>query len=1229
MKRNKLYTANKWNQSAFMPHKFDLGSQMQRPFPSGIGNPIWDPYSNNDQGIFANWNSPLTRSTGNGISDVTGSYLGTIFPQRNIGYNPYNNDTPNTIIEDPIKDAFKLPSQKELKDMKLPDSTAPAKSNGFGNLAKAGIGALANTDFADKALDDLDPVHALAGGRESAVGNGLSTAGKGLFKAGASTGNGWLMLAGAGAKVLGGLTNAAFGVKYNKENISDIENNITGMRNTANQLGNVTSNEGLMNVWSNANTGYDFSNKFIGKNGWFNHKAAKKANNLRNQQATAQRVLTHGLMEATKNVDAANDDRVMRTFAADGGILNLGNDNMGAIDYGFMSDYLNIKNRQANNKNNMLNTYLGNYPSFAEGGKIHIKKSKEGTFTAAATKHHMGVQEFADYVLSHKDSFSPEMRKKANFARNAAHWHSYGGLLDNNNNTMFALGGDMQANGADWTDGLNHVDAGGTHEENPNEGVPMGVAPDGQPNLVEEGETIWNDYVFSNRIQPDKDTLKAFHVGKNSKMTYADLSKKLEDEAKERPNDPISQAALEANMQKLADAQEAQKQEEEMRKAMKAFEALSPEQQEALMTKMQGAVAQQQSTEPSTQEVQEEQEPQNEDNGEAQEQPDDYQGEEPQYNEENPQEQYAQEEQPVESSPEEQQAMQEQQQPVEAAYGGELHKFSDGGWKQKLSQAMKLYTAGQWNDWAAKNGLKNFNWDSYNDLATLLKNEAFKSTLAKSNASLADALARNYDFGNYKYDASKVKAITNIHNGNWKSANVGNGFQGWLDYGKEAPDPMVEQAIKNYMTENNISDRTKAVNAIKSISRNDLQKLFAGTEAYQKSSKALQDENNSLMYLNTILNDPNSPEEAKKYARKFIKDGKWKEGVDHSYASVYGSNGKGVRNTYPGTYWHSFLPAVRGTVSTNLMWNPKTNSYDVMEAVPDDLKPESSYSWQDEKNDNVLNYYRMPSAKAASVIKKTNKGEDRMLNYKNDKLRYAGLLGPVVGLGMQMAGVGKPDYSGLDSAMEYAATNGGGYADYKPISNYLTYNPMDIWYEQAKMDANSRATDRAIANSSLPTANKYAGLLANSYNNQLADSELYRKALEYNDAKRQQVAAFNQKTDLANADAYNRAALTNAEMADRDAQFRANLAANIAGQKMAADAAWNQGIYGNVNNIFKGISDLGRENAQYNTIAGMANAGVFGKLPTEDKLTALTGERPTTAAKGGKLNKKKKKGLTF
>jgi hypothetical protein len=70
------------------------------------------------------------------------------------------------------------------------------------------------------------------------------------------------------------------------------------------------------------------------------------------------------------------------------------------------------------------------FSMFAEGGKIHISPSKKGTFTAAASRHNMGVQEFASKVLANKDDYSPAMVKKANFARNARHWkHGLGGNL--------------------------------------------------------------------------------------------------------------------------------------------------------------------------------------------------------------------------------------------------------------------------------------------------------------------------------------------------------------------------------------------------------------------------------------------------------------------------------------------------------------------------------------------------------------------------------------------------------------------------------------------------------------------------------------------------------------------------------------------------------------------------------------------------------------------------------
>lgn len=54
----------------------------------------------------------------------------------------------------------------------------------------------------------------------------------------------------------------------------------------------------------------------------------------------------------------------------------------------------------------------------------HIKESRVGTFTAAATAHHMGVQEFASHVLGNKEDFSGKMVKKAQFAKNASKFNN-------------------------------------------------------------------------------------------------------------------------------------------------------------------------------------------------------------------------------------------------------------------------------------------------------------------------------------------------------------------------------------------------------------------------------------------------------------------------------------------------------------------------------------------------------------------------------------------------------------------------------------------------------------------------------------------------------------------------------------------------------------------------------------------------------------------------------------
>ena len=200
------------------------------------------------------------------------------------------------------------------------------------------------------------------------------------------------------------------------------------------------------------------------------------------------------------------------------------------------------------------------YAYAAEGGPINIKKKNRGKFTASAKRAGMGVQEFARHVLANKDDYSSTLVKRANFARNAAGWkHALGGYIkdrDDMYNNML----ESQTHGGDFSNGVTFINNGGTHEQNPFEGVPMGVAPDGKPNLVEEGEVLYNDYVFSNRLHPTDKELKESNLPKKYKgHTFALIAEDMSKESAERPNDPISKRGLEASLGKLASLQEEQR----------------------------------------------------------------------------------------------------------------------------------------------------------------------------------------------------------------------------------------------------------------------------------------------------------------------------------------------------------------------------------------------------------------------------------------------------------------------------------------------------------------------------------------------------------------------------------------------------------------------------------------------------------------------------------------------
>ena len=146
-----------------------------------------------------------------------------------------------------------------------------------------------------------------------------------------------------------------------------------------------------------------------------------------------------------------------------------------------------------------------------------------------------------------------------------------------------AFGGELGTNVTDWTNGLLQINAGGSHEDNPLEGVPLGIDQNGVPNLVEEGETVFNDYVFSKRIEVPEEMMKDLGLGSIAKkkgkkkegITFADASKKIAEESERRPNDPISKAGLETGLAKLAQVQEAERMRIQAEQDVKEAEAAS------------------------------------------------------------------------------------------------------------------------------------------------------------------------------------------------------------------------------------------------------------------------------------------------------------------------------------------------------------------------------------------------------------------------------------------------------------------------------------------------------------------------------------------------------------------------------------------------------------------------------------------------------------------------------
>lgn len=342
----------------------------------------------------------------------------------------------------------------------------------------------------------------LANAAVGLVGNAINpngnTSGVGNFISGAGDVVSMINpLWGAAVKGVGMLTNAAFGSNVNTEAVNGLQSDLISAKgNIGNSLTWDTLADNMKDL-----SGINVEGANLGSQGWFNNDVDRERNKLLRMQNSA----LSGVGYAVDNINT-------------------------------------LQNRQA------MGTLL------ADGGGIHIKPSKKGTFTAQATKMGMGVQEAARHILANKEDYTPAMRKKAAFAKAAASWkHAEGGPI-------FKTDYDM---------GLTFINNGGTHEQNPYGGVFMGMAPDGQPNQVEEGEVIFNDYVYSNRLKVPKAVRNKYKLRETS---FADAIEEYvkKNGIEERNNDPIANRGLEAFASELAMEQEMVKAKKEMKESRQA-----------------------------------------------------------------------------------------------------------------------------------------------------------------------------------------------------------------------------------------------------------------------------------------------------------------------------------------------------------------------------------------------------------------------------------------------------------------------------------------------------------------------------------------------------------------------------------------------------------------------------------------------------------------------------------
>lgn len=803
-----------------------------------------------------------------------------------------------------------------------------------------------------------------------------------------------------------------------------------------------------------------------------------------------------------------------------------------------------------------------------------------------------------------------------------------------------AFGGELGTNGSDFTNGLLEINAGGSHEDNPFEGVQLGVDQNGVPNLVEEGETVFNDYVFSKRMVVPDFMKKQLGLGSaKDDITFADASKKIAQESVERPNDPISQAGLEAGLAKLAEIQETERmrmqaEQENADMEMSMMQGLSAYGGNLFATggpagkrkgNVSAAIKWLKENHPEIKDVEavarvlDKRAMSNSDYGSK-----DYgylayksawgsmtptfsRGSKSLFDK------LVKDGMPRKAA-------------FELSYPEKFVTQYGGRWREEAAQKRKA----AYSEWVTKpsqrsskvtNAKAPFDWNNLQQTPAYAPNNneitfpfrangqvdtpaaqqplAQAAQQARQAAPVANQPAAKTS-GNAAPVARRGRASASRGGAGTVSSAPQTGATGLnlYDWYRNGSDGISEPTGFKVGDNGRAYDYTDEYrNLVGKLGANDIRK-WAAEHPNDPSLQSFLTKGNSLENLTDeqwrtgaldgkygfmhhvaqqILND-NNPQAPAAPETPTTGVGPLADAAPYERQSEISYYGPGVGNK---SYYEAAMETGFGGQDTN--WEGSTAPIFVpAERDEAALNTQVPYRIQDEATTPA----QQSTPASADITEKQPKPYQTWM-------RYAPIVGTGIATMTDLLGLtNKPDYSYADKIEALAERAG-----YAPnirapyIGDYMRYTPFDRLFYANQLQANSRATDRGLMNTSGGNRGAaQAGMLANGYNSQLGLGNLYRQAEEYNRGQYERTKAFNRGTNQFNAQMGLEADMANARYRQMASQYQMQGLGQAAAMRQAEDARTGAARSANFTNFLNNLGNLGRENFALNQILSSRDA---------------------------------------